>query len=295
MNSEQPPVPQPTPEPVAPSVAPSAAPEPAAAVVSEPEPAVTVVSEPAPTPIAVPAAAPAPQPAAAPLLKCVDVTKTYGATVALNHFNIEIPAGRIVGLLGPNGSGKTTLLKMIAGVSHPTAGQILVNGIAVGEQTKSQVSFLPERPYFSRSMRVREMLAFFADFYADFDLPLAHDMLGRLGVNENAPCSTLSKGTVEKVQLVLVMARHAPLYLLDEPIGGVDPAARDYVLRTIIQNYRPQSSIILSTHLVRDVEEVLDDFIFLRYGQMLLHAPVAYVTQRKGTTLDAFFREEFRC
>ena len=139
------------------------------------------------------------------------------------------------------------------------------------------------------------MLAFFADFYADFDLPLAHDMLGRLGVNENAPCSTLSKGTVEKVQLVLVMARHAPLYLLDEPIGGVDPAARDYVLRTIIQNYRPQSSIILSTHLVRDVEEVLDDFIFLRYGQMLLHAPVAYVTQRKGTTLDAFFREEFRC
>lgn len=243
-----------------------------------------------PAPTAVSAAAPA-----APLLTCHNLTKVYGATVALDSFNITVPAGRIVGLLGPNGSGKTTLLKMIAGVSHPTSGAILVNGIAVGEQTKAHVSFLPERPYFSRSMRVRDLLAFFADFYSDFDLAMAHDMLARLGVNEASACSALSKGTVEKVQLVLVMSRHAALYLLDEPIGGVDPAARDYILQTIIRGYRPGSTIILSTHLVRDVEEVLDDFILLRYGQMLLHAPVAYVTQEKGTTLDAYFREEFRC
>ena len=289
------PMPQPAPTapdaPIAPAAAPApepaaAPPAPAAARAPAPQPAAPVVP-PAPTP-------PAPAPAA-PLLQCRDLTKVYGATVALDHFNITVPAGRIVGLLGPNGSGKTTLLKMIAGVSHPTSGNILVNGMAVGPQTKAQVSFLPERPYFSRSMRVRDMLAYFADFYADFDLPMAHDMLARLGVNEAAACSSLSKGTVEKVQLVLVMARHAALYLLDEPIGGVDPAARDYILQTIIQGYRPGATIILSTHLVRDVEEVLNDFILLRYGQMLLHAPVAYVTQEKGTTLDAFFREEFRC
>ena len=203
-----------------------------------------------------------PEVAPPPLLECRDLTKRYGATVALDRFTVSLAAGRIVGLLGPNGSGKTTLLKMIAGVAHPTAGDIRVAGYEVGPESKALVSYLPERPYFSRSMRVREMIAFFADFYEDFDA---------------------------------VMARHAALYLLDEPIGGVDPAARDYILQTVIRAYRPQSSIILSTHLVRDVEAFLDDFILLRYGQMLLHAPVAYVTQGKGTTLDAFFREEFRC
>ena len=165
----------------------------------------------------------------------------------------SLAAGRIVGLLGPNGSGKTTLLKMIAGVAHPTAGDIRVAGYEVGPESKALVSYLPERPYFSRSMRVREMIAFFADFYEDFDAALARDMLARLGVSEGAPCAALSEGTVEKVQLTLVMARHAALYLLDEPIGGVDPAARDYILQTVIRAYRPQSSIILSTHLVRDV------------------------------------------
>ncbi len=236
-----------------------------------------------------------PEGALLPLLECRDLTKSFGATVALDRFTVTVPAGRVVGLLGPNGSGKTTLLKMIAGVAHPTAGSLRVCGYEVGPESKALVSYLPERPYFSRSMRVREMIAYFADFYADFDAALAHDMLARLGVPEDAPCSALSKGTVEKVQLTLVMARHAPLYLLDEPIGGVDPAARDFILQTVIRAYRPQSSIILSTHLVRDVEAFLDDFILLRYGQMLLHAPVAYVTQEKGTTLDAFFREEFRC
>lgn len=229
------------------------------------------------------------------VLECRDLTKRYGSTVALDCLTLSVPAGRIVGLLGPNGSGKTTLLKMIAGVSHPTAGDLRVCGWEPGSQSKALVSYLPERPYFSRSMRVREMVAYFADFYADFDTAMAYDMLRHLGVDPNAPCSSLSKGTVEKVQLILVMARHAALYLLDEPIGGVDPAARDYILQTVIRAYRPQSTIILSTHLVRDVEGTLDDFILLRYGQMLLHAPVGYVTHEKGTTLDAFFREEFRC
>ncbi|MCI8468211.1 MAG: ABC transporter ATP-binding protein [Eggerthellaceae bacterium] len=231
----------------------------------------------------------------APVLVCSGLTKAYGPTVALDRLTISVPAGRIVGLLGPNGSGKTTLLKMIAGVAHPTAGEVRVAGWAPGPESKALVSYLPERPYFSRSMRVRDMVAYFSDFYAGFDRALALDMLQHLGVNPASPCSALSKGTVEKVQLVLVMARHAALYLLDEPIGGVDPAARDYILQTIIRGYRPQSTILLSTHLVRDVEAVLDDFILLRYGQMLLHAPVGYVTCELGTTLDAYFREEFRC
>ena len=229
------------------------------------------------------------------ILESKGLVKRFGATTALDGVTFAIEPGRIVGLLGPNGSGKTTLIKLANGLLVPTAGEIWVDGQAPGKETHAAVSYLPERPYFSRSMRVREMIAFFADFYEDFDAALARDMLARLGVSEGAPCAALSKGTVEKVQLTLVMARHAALYLLDEPIGGVDPAARDYILQTVIRAYRPQSSIILSTHLVRDVEAFLDDFILLRYGQMLLHAPVAYVTQGKGTTLDAFFREEFRC
>lgn len=246
---------------------------------------------PAPAAYAQPAACAQP----APVLECRNLTKTFSGRPALDRFSIAVPAGRIVGLLGPNGSGKTTLLKIAAGVSHPTSGEIRVCGLPVGPESKAAVSFLPERPYFSRSMRVREMIAYFADFYADFDAAMAYDMLARLGVDPAAVCSSLSKGTVEKVQLTLVMARRAALYLLDEPIGGVDPAARDYILSTIIRGYRPSSTVILSTHLVRDVESVLDDFILLRYGTMLLHAPVAYVTQEKGTTLDAYFREEFRC
>ena len=233
-------------------------------------------------------------PPVAPALWCSQLTKAYGPHLALDRFSVTVLAGRIVGLLGPNGSGKTTLLKMIAGVAHPTAGEIRVAGLPVGDRSKAIVSYLPERPYFSRSMRVSDVLRYFADFYADFDDAMARDMLVHLGVDPSAVCSSLSKGTVEKVQLVLVMARQAALYLLDEPIGGVDPAARDYILSTIIRAYRPQSTIILSTHLVRDVESALDDFILLRYGTMLLHAPVAYVHE-KGTTLDAYFREEFRC
>ncbi len=272
------------------SQSPQPAPQP---VASQSATAPALQPVPAPAPVPQPAAAPAPQPA--PALWCQNLTKAYGPNLALDRFNISVPAGRIVGLLGPNGSGKTTLLKMIAGVAHPSEGVIRVCGRPVGPESKALVSYLPERPYFPRSMRVREMIAYFADFYADFDVAMAHDMLAHLGVDPAAVCSALSKGTVEKVQLVLVMARHAALYLLDEPIGGVDPAARDYILSTIIRGYRPGATIVLSTHLVRDVETVLDDFILLRYGTMLLHAPVAYVAQEKGTTLDAYFREEFRC
>lgn len=272
--------------PVAAQSAPSVASPSASAFAAQAAPAF------APAPVA-PGAGPAQAPP--PALWCQGLTKAYGPNLALDRFSIAVPAGRIVGLLGPNGSGKTTLLKMIAGVSHPTAGDVRVAGLPVGPESKALVSYLPERPYFSRSMRVRDMAAYFADFYADFDEPMAFDMLAHLGVDPAAACSSLSKGTVEKVQLVLVMARHAALYLLDEPIGGVDPAARDYILQTIIRGYRPGATIILSTHLVRDVEAVLDDFILLRYGQMMLHAPVGYVAQERGVTLDAFFREEFRC
>lgn len=229
------------------------------------------------------------------LLTCTGLTKQYGSKAALDNLNLTLPRGRIIGLLGPNGSGKTTLIKLINGLLAPTAGQLYINGNEPGPDTKKVVSYLPERTYFNSWMKVNDILDFFCDFYADFRRNRAEDMLQRLGIDPTARLSTMSKGTKEKVQLIMVMSRDADLYCLDEPIGGVDPAARDYILQTVIRAYRPQSSIILSTHLVRDVEAFLDDFILLRYGQMLLHAPVAYVTQGKGTTLDAFFREEFRC
>lgn len=236
-----------------------------------------------------------PEVAPPPLLECRDLTKRYGATVALDRFTVSLAAGRIVGLLGPNGSGKTTLLKMTPAWPIRRRATFARRAMRWARNRRRSSPTCPSDPTSPVPCACAEMIAFFADFYEDFDAALARDMLARLGVPEGAPCAALSKGTVEKVQLTLVMARHAALYLLDEPIGGVDPAARDYILQTVIRAYRPQSSIILSTHLVRDVEAFLDDFILLRYGQMLLHAPVAYVTQGKGTTLDAFFREEFRC
>ncbi len=248
-----------------------------------------------PAPGVIPGAMPGASVPLAPLLSCQDLTKTYGSTRALDRFTCTIPQGRIVGLLGPNGSGKTTLLKLIAGVAHPSSGTLRVAGLEVGAASKSLVSYLPERPYFPRSRRVSEMVSLFSDFYQDFDAPMAYEMLAHLGVSPQAFASSLSKGTLEKVQLVLVMARHAALYLLDEPIGGVDPAARDFILQTIIKTYRPHSSILLSTHLVQDIESILDDFILLRYGSMTLHAPVGYVTETLGTSLDSFFRKEFQC
>ncbi|MCI8468855.1 MAG: ABC transporter ATP-binding protein [Eggerthellaceae bacterium] len=253
---------------------------------------------PQPAPVAAPAWQPAPGPApagAAPVLACDHLTKGYGSRLALSDVTFSVPAGRVVGLLGPNGSGKTTLIKLAAGLLTPTSGSVRVAGLEPGTQTKALLSYLPERPYFAPSMRVRECLAFFADFYADFDRVLAQDMLARLGVPADAPMSSLSKGTKEKVQLVLVMARHAALYLLDEPIGGVDPATRDYILDTIISQYHRDSTILISTHLIADVEPVLDDFVFLQYGTMVVHAPVAFVREQGYPSLDDYFRRAFRC
>lgn len=229
------------------------------------------------------------------ILECKDLTKYYDRALGLDHLSLRLEPGRIVGLLGPNGSGKTTLLKIANGLLTPSSGQLLIDGKAPGPDTRRLVSYLPERTYLSDWMTVVQLLDFFCDFYPDFDQEAAEHMLTALEISPTQRIKQMSKGTREKVQLILVMSRRTRLYLLDEPIGGVDPAARDYILQTVIRAYRPQSSIILSTHLVRDVEAFLDDFILLRYGQMLLHAPVAYVTQEKGTTLDAFFREEFRC
>lgn len=245
--------------------------------------------------VAPPPATPYPAAGFAPVLECDHLTKGYGARIALSDVSFAVPAGRVVGLLGPNGSGKTTLIKLAAGLLTPTGGAVRVLGMEPGARTKALLSYLPERPYFAPSMRVRDCLAFFADFYADFDRMLAQDMLARLGVPADAPMAALSKGTKEKVQLVLVMARRAALYLLDEPIGGVDPATRDYILDTIISQYHRDSTILISTHLIADVETVLDDFIFLQYGTMVVHAPVAYAAEQGYASLDDYFRRAFRC
>ena len=230
-----------------------------------------------------------------PVLSCQALTKRYGDRVALGDVTLSVPRGRVVGLLGPNGSGKTTLLKIVAGLLQPTSGTVQVEGQAPGPETKACVSFLPERPYFSSSMKVSSCLSYFADFYRDFDRALAEEMLARLAVPLQAPMSALSKGTKEKVQLVLVMARRAALYLLDEPIGGVDPATRDFILNTIISNYNPEAAVVISTHLIADVENILDDVAFLNRGHLLLQSPADELRAREGKSVDAVFREVFRC
>lgn len=230
-----------------------------------------------------------------PILQCRDLSKNFQGTIALNNVNLEVERGRIVGLLGPNGSGKTTLIKLANGLLQPSRGQILIDGKEPGIETKKIVSYLPERTYLSEWMTVRQVIDFFADFYADFNRDKAYDMLQRLGLQTTARLKTLSKGTKEKVQLILVMSREAQLYLLDEPIGGVDPAARDYILHTIIGNYSPDSTVIISTHLISDIETVLDDVIFISAGQVVLQSNVDDIRETQGKTVDALFREVFRC
>lgn len=229
------------------------------------------------------------------LLSCRDLVKRYGAKTALQGLTLAVEPGRIVGLLGPNGSGKTTLIKLASGLLTPTSGEILIAGHAPGVETKALVSYLPERSYLSDWMRVEDALRFFCDFYADFDRRRAEDMLQRLNIALDAPIKSLSKGTKEKVQLILVMSRDARLYLLDEPIGGVDPAARDYILHTIISNYSPESSVIISTHLISDIEQVLDEVIFINQGQLAMTASVDEIRQERGMSVDALFREVFKC
>lgn len=231
------------------------------------------------------------------ILECKDLTKAYKKNVpVLSNFNLEIPAGRIVGLLGPNGCGKSTLIKLIAGLLQPNSGEIKVGDYPVGENSKALISYLPERTYFSSGMKVSELVKYFEEFYADFDSERAYKLLSDLDINPKANLKTLSKGTKEKVQLILVMSRNAKLYLLDEPIAGVDPAAREYILSTIVSNYNPDASIIITTHLITDVEQVLDDFVFLGFGGTILRSGNAEeVRNETGKSLDELFKEVFRC
>lgn len=228
------------------------------------------------------------------LLACSHVVKTYGKKEALLGVSLQIERGKIVGLLGPNGSGKTTLIKLICGLLVPTSGHIIINGQPIGAETKKVVSYLPERTYIPDWMKVTDILDFFEDFYADFNRDRAMEMLNNLAINPADKFKTMSKGTKEKVQLILVMSRDAELYLLDEPIAGVDPAARDYILNTIISNFNENASIIISTHLIADIEPVLDDVIMIQNGTIRVHETVDQIREQNGMSVDALFREVFK-
>lgn len=233
-----------------------------------------------------------------PLLQVNDLCKRYsgaGSYMAVYHMSFSIPRGRIIGLLGPNGCGKSTLIKMINGLLEPTSGSIFVNGMVPGAESKRIISYLPERTYLDNGMKVGQMIEYFEDFYTDFSAERSCHMLGALGIDLNARLKTLSKGTKEKVQLILVMSRDADLYILDEPIAGVDPAARDYILRTIISNYNAKGSILLSTHLISDIENVLDDVMIMKNGSLMLYSPVDSIRSQTGKSVDAYFREVFAC
>ena len=229
------------------------------------------------------------------LLKLDHVTKLYGNKKALNEVDLIIPEGKIVGLLGPNGSGKSTMIKLINGLLEPTIGNITIKGNKPGLQTKRIISYLPERTYLNDWMKVQDLLDFFDDFYSDFNLNRAIDMLDALNIDLKQKLKTMSKGTKEKVQLILVMSRDADLYILDEPIGGVDPAARDYILKTIIKNYSDTSTIIIATHLIQEIENICDEVIFLSKGEIILKGNVDEIREEKGKSIDALFREVFAC
>lgn len=229
------------------------------------------------------------------IMECRDLVKYYPGCLALNSIGLSIPKGQIVGLLGPNGSGKTTLIKLMNGLLTPTSGEILVNGMKPGVETKRIVSYLPERTYLNSWMDVKTMIDFFGDFYSDFKKDKAYEMLQRLGVNPKDRLKTMSKGTKEKVQLILVMSREAELYVLDEPIGGVDPATRDYILNTIISNYSESAAVIISTHLISDVEKILDGVIFINKGNVVLTSTVDDIREKEGKSVDTLFREVFKC
>ncbi|MDB2090532.1 ABC transporter ATP-binding protein [Clostridium paraputrificum] len=229
------------------------------------------------------------------ILECRNLVKSYGNKVALEGIDLSMKRGRIVGLLGPNGSGKSTLIKLANGLLTPTSGELLINGNKPGIETKKIVSYLPERTYLADWMRVSDIINFFKDFYEDFNVEKAYDMLSKLNINANDKLKTMSKGTKEKVQLILVMSREAELYFLDEPIAGVDPAARDYILNTIISNYNENATVVISTHLISDIEQILDDVIFISYGKIYLSKSVDEIREEEGKSVDALFREVFRC
>ncbi len=230
-----------------------------------------------------------------PILECKNLVKNYGGKQALKGIDLTINRGRIVGLLGPNGSGKSTLIKLANSLLTPNSGEILINGNKPGVETKKIVSYLPERTYLNDWMKVSDIINLFKDFYKDFNSDKAYDMLKNLNINPNDKLKTMSKGTKEKVQLILVMSRDAELYFLDEPIAGVDPAARDYILNTIINNYNENATVIISTHLISDIEQVLDDVVFISYGEIYLTKSVDKIREEHRKSVDALFREVFKC
>ena len=229
------------------------------------------------------------------LIQINNLNKSYGMKHVINDMHLELEGGKIVGLLGPNGSGKSTLIKMLGGVLKANSGEILIDGKPVSVETKKIVSYLPERTYLSPSMKVKEAIRMFEDFYEDFKRERAEEMLGKLNISVNDTIKSLSKGTREKVQLVLVMSRDAKVYLLDEPMGGVDPAARDYILKTILTNYNENACVLISTHLISDVEKVLDEVVFIQNGNVILNETVDEIRENKGKSVDALFREVFTC
>lgn len=229
------------------------------------------------------------------ILQCNNVTKKFGAKTALDNISLSVGRGKIVGLLGPNGSGKTTMIKIANGLLTPTTGNLLIDDKKPGFETKKIVSYLPDKNYLSDWMTVRELVKMFEDFYEDFDASKAYTMIENLHISPEDKLKTLSKGNKEKVQLILVMSRSADLYLLDEPIGGVDPATRDYILDSIIKNYSENATVIISTHLITDIEKVLDEVIFIQNGKVILHESVDELREREGKSVDEVFREVFKC
>lgn len=229
------------------------------------------------------------------ILSCRGLTKQYGTTTALNSIDLDLPAGSVIGLLGPNGSGKSTFIKIAAGLLTSTSGELLIDGYKPGIKTKEIVSYLPDHDYLNDWMSVNQLIKQFEDFYADFDKEKAFDMIQRLDIKRESMLKTLSKGTREKVQLILTMSRKAKLYLLDEPIGGVDPAARDYILNTIIGNYNENAAVLISTHLIADVEPVLTHAVFIKNGKIVRAGEVDDIREETGSSIDALFREEFKC
>ena len=229
------------------------------------------------------------------ILTCESLTKCYGAKTALDSMDLHIGLGKIVGLLGPNGSGKTTLIKLANGLLQPTGGSIRIAGMKPGVESKAIVSYLPDADWLPDWMRVEQLVELFTDFYKDFDPARANEMLAKLNLQPKAALKTLSKGNKEKVQLILAMSRNARLYLLDEPIGGVDPAARDYILHTILSNYSKDATVLISTHLIEDIEPVLDEAVFLKEGKVFAHRNVDDIRENEGMSVDAYFREVFKC
>lgn len=229
------------------------------------------------------------------LIKLIKIGKNFGNKKVLSDINLDIPKGKIIGLLGKNGAGKTTLIKLINNLLTPTAGEILINGEPIGVNSKKIISYLPERTYLDKSMKVCDAVKFFDDFYDNFDSEKAYKLLDNLGLDKDAKLSKMSKGMQEKVQLVLVMSRNADLYILDEPLGGVDPATRDYILDTILSNFSEGATVIISTHLISDIERILDEVIFIDSGKISLYGDCDELRERENSSIDEIFRRTFKC